>query len=63
MKHHEAGKGSKQRPGNGYASGWDRIWGSKAFTHCPECNEPLNDGACVNQDCDAPWSQPKENAL
>lgn len=23
------GKGSKQRPGKGYADGWDRIWGKK----------------------------------
>ena len=28
MKRHEAGKGSKQRPGEGYADGWERIWGS-----------------------------------
>jgi hypothetical protein len=27
-KQSEAGKGSKQRPGEGYADGWERIWGS-----------------------------------
>jgi len=26
---HEAGKGSKQRPGSGYADGWYEIWGEK----------------------------------
>jgi hypothetical protein len=26
-KQSEAGKGSKQRPGSGYADGWERIWG------------------------------------
>lgn len=32
----DGGKGSKQRPGNGYASGWDAIFGKKKFT-----NEPI----------------------
>lgn len=25
----EAGKGSRQRPGQGYGEGWEQIWGNK----------------------------------
>jgi hypothetical protein len=31
MTYSEAGKGSRQRPGKGYAAGWDAIYGKKPW--------------------------------
>ncbi len=41
-------KGSKQRPGAGYAEGWDAIFSNAdASGKCPVCNENVARCACV----------------
>jgi hypothetical protein len=43
-----SGKGSRQRPGAGYAEGWDAIFtNADASGKCPVCNESVARCACV----------------
>jgi len=44
-KQSEAGKGSKQRPGEGYADGWERIWGKGDFMNITSKRYQIYDGS------------------
>jgi len=45
-----SGKGSRQRPGEGYAEGWDAIFGKKE-RGCPQCgSREIHACTCAQDD-------------
>jgi hypothetical protein len=56
-----SGKGSRQRPGNGYSEGFDILWPKNI---CGKCNKPVaNCGCCPTEDGPGRDEDVKENEI
>ena len=66
MTHSDGGKGSDRRPGEGFADGWERIFGSRSAPNAPNlhltrsepseqlgamCEEPPQGGSHIATAC------------